>query len=215
MKNSKRFCWEVHPLADEDNICAGKNYRFTVLTGRLLRLEYDLAGIFEDRASQSVFYRNFPKNSFSVSRENGVLTLETDSLVLRYTEGEAFAEDTLSIRLKNEPASIWRYGEDFEDLGGTTQTLDMVNGRCAIGRGVCSRNGFSVLEDSDTLVLEKDGWIGVRRENTLDCYFFGYGFDYVAAVQDLYALTGVPGLCSGQLVEPLSSLHPAGILRPC
>ena len=192
MKKTKRFCWEVHPLAEKENICAGACYRFTVLTSRLLRLEYDPEGIFEDRASQSVFYRNFPANSFTVTRENGILTLETEHLVLRYVEGAPFTEENLSIRLKTEPASTWRYGEDFEDLGGTTQTLDTVNGRCAVGRGVCARNGFSVLEDSDTLVLEKDGWIGVRRENTLDCYFFGYGFDYVAAVQDLYSLTGVP-----------------------
>ena len=192
MKKRKRFCWEVHPVAVQENICAGENYRFTVLTHRLLRLEFDPEGIFEDRASQSVFYRNFPKTGFSVTRENGILTLKTDSLVLRYAEGKPFGEDTLSVRLKNEPASTWHYGEDFEDLGGTTQTLDMVNGRCAVERGICSRNGFSVLEDSHTLVLEKDGWIGVRRENTTDCYFFGYGFDYVAAVQDFYSLTGVP-----------------------
>ena len=192
MKKTKRFAWEVRPLAAKENVIAGSRYRFTVLTSRLLRLEYDPEGIFEDRASQSVFYRDFPACQFSVNRENGILTLETEHLALRYVENAAFAEEALSIRLKNEPASIWRYGEDFEDLGGTTETLDTVNGRCAVGRGVCSRSGFSVLEDSDTLVLEKDGWIGVRRENTLDSYFFGYGFDYVAAVGDLFRLTGVP-----------------------
>ena len=32
MKKTKRFCWEVHPLAEKENICAGSCYRFTVLT---------------------------------------------------------------------------------------------------------------------------------------------------------------------------------------
>jgi alpha-glucosidase (family GH31 glycosyl hydrolase) len=61
-----------------------------------------------------------------------------------------------------------------------------------VEQGVVSRNGFTVLYDSDTLVLEEDGWVAVRQENGVDAYFFGYGFDYVAAVQDFYSLTGVP-----------------------
>ena len=52
-----------------------------------------------------------------MTRESGILVLETESLVLRYVEGAAFAEDTLSVHLKDEPASTWHYGEDFEDLG--------------------------------------------------------------------------------------------------
>ena len=194
MDAKNRFQWPVRPMAALENLVVGERYRFSVLTSRLIRLEYCPEGIFEDRASQSVFYRDFPGVSYTVSRENGVLTLETEDLVLCYRENETFSADSLSIRLKQEPASTWRFGEDFEDLGGTTKTLDAVNGACPVERGVVSRNGFSVLDDSSTLVLEVDGWVGIRRENTADVYFFGYGYDYVTAVQDLYSLTGVPPL---------------------
>ena len=192
MERKNRFQWPVRPLAAKDNMVQGENFRFTVLTSRLIRMEHSPKGIFEDRASQYVFYRDFPVVPFAVKRENGELVLETEHLVVRYRENAAFDAGTLSLRLKQEPASCWCFGEDFEDLGGTIKTLDKVNGACPVERGVASRNGFSVLDDSDTLVLEEDGWVGVREENTTDVYFFGYGFDYVAAVQDLYSLTGVP-----------------------
>lgn len=189
-----RFQWPVRPEALPENIVSGVNYRFTVLTPQLIRMEYAPEGIFEDRASQTVFYRDFPPCNFSRKLERGILTVETENLVLSYRAGEPFAKDTLSVRLKMEPASTWEYGDDFEDLGGTTRTLDCVNGACALGRGIVSRNGFSVLPDGDTLVLEEDGWVGVRHGGTIDYYFFGYGYQYVEAVQDFFRLTGVPPL---------------------
>lgn len=194
MDVQNRFKWPVRPCALQENVVAGAKYRFSVLTSRLIRLEYSAAGEFEDRASQSVFYRDFPSVSYNINRENGILTLETEHLVLTYTENEVFSGESLTLRMKQEPASGWRYGDDFEDLGGTTKTLDTVNGECAVERGVVSRNGFSVMDDSHTLVLEDDGWVGVRKDNTTDVYFFGYGFDYIAAVQDLYRLTGIPAM---------------------
>ena len=156
MRNKNRFQWPVRPLAVKENIVAGECYRFTVLTSRLIRMEYSPEGVFEDRASQSVFYRDFPAVSFEVRQENGYLLLETEYLILNYKENAPFDENTLSLKLKQEPASAWRFGEDFEDLGGTIKTLDKVNGACPVERGVASRNGFSVLYDSETLVLEED-----------------------------------------------------------
>ena len=190
MRDQKRFVYETRPVALKKNTVQGKTYRFTVLTPALLRLEYSPLGIFEDRASQSIFFRDLPKTEFSRRREGEKLILETEQLLLTYRENEPFSPESLQIRLKNEPASSWRYGEDFEDLGGTVQTLDNVNGRTELDRGVCSRNGFSLLDDSGTMLLGEDGWVELRTPGTVDFYFFGYGFDYRAAVADLYRITG-------------------------
>ena len=187
-----RFKWDVRPKALLENQVIGEHCRFTMLTSRLIRMEYSVENAFEDRASQSVFYRDFAPVSYSVEREDGILVIQTEDLVLKYQEGAPFSEETLWVKLKNEPASAWRFGEDFEDLGGTTKTLDMVDGAIPVGRGVCSRYGFSVLDDSDTLVLGDDGWVEVRKEPALDYYFFGYGYDYLGAVADFYRLTGAP-----------------------
>ena len=192
-----RFCYDTHPVALPGNIVQGECYRFTVLTPWLLRLEYDAAGIFEDRASQVVFHRDFPQCGFRVRETEKLLILETEALTLHYRPNAPLAEDSLVIKLKCEPGSTWHYGEEFEDLGGTARTLDRMDGSCPLDRGVCSRHGFSVIDDSDSLLLEEDGWFGVRRENTKDCYFFGYGFDYLEAVGALYGLTGAPPLLPG------------------
>lgn len=171
---------------------SGSKYRFTILTPSLIRMEYSKQGVFEDRASQSAFFRDFPENKFSTECSDGLLKIETENLIVTYKENEEFSADTLSVKLKIEPASIWHFGEDFEDLGGTARTLDEANGEIPLGKGVCSRNGFSIMDDSDTMLLNEIGWVEVRVPETVDCYFWGYGFNYLDAVKDLYRLTGVP-----------------------
>lgn len=191
MKEEKRFIYETRPLALTSNMVCGDKYRFTVLTPSLIRMEYSEQGMFEDRASQTVFFRDFPETAFLKEKNDGWLKIETENLVIFYKENEEFSQDSLSVKLKIEPASTWCFGEDFEDLGGTARTLDHVNGKMPLGRGVCSKNGFSVLDDSKTMLLNENGWVEVRVPDTVDCYFYGYGFRYIDAVKDFYRLTGV------------------------
>ena len=61
MKDPNRFIYETRPLALPGNMVTGEKYRFTVLTPSLIRMEYSPKGKFEDRASQSVFFRDFPE----------------------------------------------------------------------------------------------------------------------------------------------------------
>ncbi len=192
--DNNRFKWPVSPIALKENIVKGDKYRFTVLSPSLLRLEYDPEGVFEDRATQMAFHRDFSANKFSCEIADGVLTLETDNLILTYKENAEFSPDSLFIKMKIEPAASWRFGDWFEELGGTVKTLDTVNGAMPLEKGVCSRGGFSVVDDSKSLTLGDDGWIEIRNSEIYDVYFFGYGFDYLGAVADLYRLTGAPSM---------------------
>ena len=79
---------------------------------------------------------------------------------------------SLSTKLKTEPGSVWNYGEDFDDLGGTTKTLDATNGPVQLEKGICSRNGFSVIDDSDSMLLDENGWITPRRKKYGRYLFF-------------------------------------------
>ena len=192
--SNNRFKWPVRPLALTDNTVSGKTCRITVLSSRLLRMEYAPDGVFEDRASQVAFYRDFPKSTFTYELKDDILTLQTENLLLTCKDGVPFTAETLQVKLLQEPGSVWHYGDPIEDLGGTARTLDCVNEGCPLDQGVCSRLGFSVIDDSGNLLLNEDGWIGVRRENAQDLYFFGFGYDYPAAVKALYQLTGAPPL---------------------
>jgi hypothetical protein len=194
MKNNHRFAWPVRPVAQGENCVTGKHYRFTVLTDRLIRMEYDPAGIFENRASQTVFYRDLPVCSFEARRENGFLRIDTGALLLTYREEAPFAADTLRVQLLSEPAATWNFGDAYEDLGGTCKTLDEADGPRPVEKGLCSRWGFSVLDDSKTLLLDETGWVAVRQEGTQDVYFFGYGYDYRSCIRDFYRITGAPSM---------------------
>ena len=110
-----RFLCHTQPTANEANIIVGDSYRITVLTPSLIRAEYSENGLFEDRASQSVFFRDFDKTAFSCTHENGVLTVETDAVRLLLQENVPFAADTLSVTLKQEPGTTWHYGDNIED----------------------------------------------------------------------------------------------------
>ncbi len=189
-----RFSWPVRPLASPSAIVGGNTFRLTVLTPSLLRLEYSADGMFEDRASQSVFYRDFEDVPFTLTRSEGVLKVETAALSLCYHENAPFTKDTLSVTLKTEPGTTWCFGDDIEDLGGTLRTLDLIDGDVPLGHGVCSRRGIAVLDDSHTMLLGEDGWVEVRSEDTVDLYLFAYGYDYRGAVRDLMRLTGAPPL---------------------
>ena len=50
---------KVRPQARKENMVQGDKYRITLLTEGLVRLEYSEDGIFEDRATQFAFYRDF------------------------------------------------------------------------------------------------------------------------------------------------------------
>ena len=192
--NQNRFYYPTSPKTNPESMVSGEKYRFSVLTPSLIRCEYDPNGRFEDRATQSVINREFPVVPFSVIREGGVLVLKTDALEITYCENTEFSGDTLSFHLLVNPGYTWRYGDEFEDLGGTAKTLDAVKGAILLGHGVCSRNGFSVIDDSCSVALGDDGWVHVREGSATDIYFFGHGHDYRAAVGDLYRLTGAPAM---------------------
>ena len=164
-----RFKWETKGKAIAENIVKGDKYRFTVLTPRLIRMEYDVEGIFEDRATQSFFYRDFKKNDFIVTVEKGVVTIDTSELLLTYVENETFTAETLSVQLKNFPSTEWHYGEKADQLKGTACTLDGASGAIELEDGVISRNGYTVINDSERMVLTDDGWFDVRIRWTFTC----------------------------------------------
>ena len=54
----------------KENIIQGENYRFTLLTNRLIRLEYSKMGNFEDRNTQLVQNREFENVDYSLKKDN-------------------------------------------------------------------------------------------------------------------------------------------------
>ena len=170
----------------------GKKYRITILTGRLIRLEYQKEGRFVDEPTQAVCSRDFPETEYKTSNQDGNLIVETEDLILSYDEKE-FSPEGLSITLKENNAT-WHYsvvyGNSDRNLLGTARTLDGADGRVELEPGIFGENGFAVMDDSETALLTREGeWISRNREG-LDLYFFGYGKDFAEGLKDFHALTG-------------------------
>lgn len=167
--------------------------RFTVLTSRLIRLEYDPAESFVDRPSQAFWHRAQPVPRFEIDRSEECLTLRTEHLQLDYAPGsDGFTSDTLTIALQ-PGQTTWRYGDvDDANLKGTLRTLDLVSGAAQLEPGLLSRNGWVVVDDSDSLIFNEEGWLESRPGDgrARDLYFLGYGLDYPACLQDYFKLTG-------------------------
>lgn len=174
----------------------GDHFRFTVLTSRMLRMEYSELGVFENRPSVFACCRNFAAPKFKVCRRNGKLEIHTEYLSLFYDE-KHFSPGGLSVKVRSETRGIystWHYGDELcENLGGTARTLDMADGEIPLKNGIQSRlQGYSVIDDSASPLIESDGTIKSRDEKEIDIYFFGYGLAYQEALDDYFALTGKP-----------------------
>jgi alpha-glucosidase (family GH31 glycosyl hydrolase)/putative sterol carrier protein len=210
---TESFGIDFDPIANPQAVVSGPDVRFTVLTPRLLRLEYSADGVFEDRPSQVFWYRHLPVPPFAKREVDGSIEIETEYLLLRYQISSAgFTPDTLSITLK-ESATTWRYGQDDPlNLMGTARTLDNVDGALALEQGLMSRQGWSVYDDSSSLVFDDHGWLEPRTAldwssfqnagegqsspkldqspSTRDLYFFGHGRDFRSCLHDFTAAAG-------------------------
>ncbi|NLB72201.1 MAG: DUF4968 domain-containing protein, partial [Chloroflexi bacterium] len=186
----------LNPIAAPEALVNSDQARFTVLTDRMIRMEFDPDGHFEDRASLAYWYRRQPVPAFTVTRTDGWLTIETDELKLNFYENNRFHWRDLWIELK-KTGQQWRYGDpDFSNLGGTIRTLDSTRGSVSLGQGVVSRSGWALIDDSKNLVLDQNQWPASREKSVeyKDLYFYGYGQDYLAAIQDHQLISGLPSL---------------------
>lgn len=182
-----------------------------MLTDRLLRCEYAADGAFEDRPTLSVVDRRFPAVAFDVRDEGRALTVDTGAVQLHCADvTRPFAPERLSARMTHGTGDVtWRFGQaDGGNLGGTVRTLDNWKGNTTprmtgfdpevgfvhewdeqpLGPGLLSRDGWVVVDDSDTVVLDDTAnggrpWPVPRSPgDRCDLYLFAYGSDHKSAL---------------------------------
>ena len=205
MKNriDKRFIYKTTPKADEKAVISGDKFRFTVLTSRLIRMEYSQSGIFEDRATQVVINRKFDVPEFTVQDTGDLLIIRTADIELTYNKCE-FSKDGLKARYIGDNVRFdygWCYGQNYYgNKKGTVRTLDGVDGACELEDGIVTNGEMYVLDDSKSCIIAEDGWIDAREHECTDIYLFafynsdGSRFRYQESINAFYALTGKPPL---------------------
>ena len=201
------------PVADADAVVTSGRARFTVLTPRMIRIQYSSRQLFEDRATFAVVNRRLPVPQYTTRQEDGYLYIETSALTLRYKIGSVISTAlkspaNLSITIHEPQTTIWYPGkEDALNLKGTKRTLDTASGdnqRPDLEDGIISRAGWAVIDESPrtrrgdgstTFAFDKqvDGieWFDTPVDsNAYDWYFMGYGHDYKGAIGDYIKIAG-------------------------
>ncbi|HUE28928.1 MAG TPA: TIM-barrel domain-containing protein, partial [Solirubrobacteraceae bacterium] len=184
-------------MARSDVIRAGRA-RFEVLTPTLMRVEYAADGRFQNRPTMTATRAPLPVPPLAVSRANGLLTIRTRALTLRYRLGSgAFAAGNLtaSFTLGAKPVTVDPAPGDAQgNLGGWRRGLDLLDSPVQLSDGLLSSAGWYVLDDTTTALLTSGSpGFAVRpahRGPYQDWYLFAYGHNYARGLEDLRALTG-------------------------
>lgn len=182
----------------KDSMIIGNKYRISILTERLVRLEYNPKGVFEDRPTQRVIYRNFPKVNYTATQSETLLQVITSYFTLDYVKEHTFAGSMIapSTNLKitlNGTDRTWNYNHpEARNYGTITYSLDNFKGKLKLDKGLYSTDGFACIDDSDSLVLNEKGMFQNRSDKVLDLYVFMYKKDLGLCLQDYYKLTGYP-----------------------
>ena len=195
---------QLNPAADPQATVTIDKARFTVLTDRLIRMEWAEDGVFEDRASLAIINRRLPVPAFKVNRKGQGVTIKTDKLTLDYSGGR-FDAGSLSVSFKlNGKTVVWRPGAPSGgNLKGTTRTLDGCKGfqklshtETELEQGILSRDGWAIVDESGRHLLQPDSsdwqeWVCERPAGDhIDWYIFAYGHDYLTALQDFTKVAG-------------------------
>lgn len=179
------------------------NARFTVLTPRLIRLEWDSSRQFNDQPSFVVVNRQLSVPAFTQTIKNGWLTITTSQLELRYQLNSGkFTAQNLQIAYHDAREDFtWTPGlKQKENLKGTYRTLDRYDGNIKDGHevmpledGLLSKDGWHLIDDSKSLLFDQSPWPWVTHRPSAggqDWYFMGYGKSYKQALYDYSLVAG-------------------------
>jgi len=186
-------------VSNNDAIIKGQNFRITILTERLVRLEYSKTGNFINYQTQLVTNRLFDLAKFNKKEDDRFLEITTKYFKLEYVKeahfdgGKFDPLKNLKITL-NDTEKVWYYNHpEVRNYKGNHKSIDLENGESL--KGIYSLDGFASIDDSHSKIILEDGTIGEREfQNDIDIYVFLYKNDFSLALKDYFHLTGKPSL---------------------
>ena len=187
---------QTTPMADKDNMVYWLDYRVTVLTDRLFRVEKSPTLKFRDAATQSIWHRNTAPQQFEVTADPAHAVIDTGAcrLILYKDRGQCYVEVGGLHRSLNNHGNLLGTYRTLDNCNGDTHFRPWVQGdeayQIQLEKGVCSKTGLAVLDDSNSLTLTETGEVKNEKAQGSDEYVFVYGNDYRGAVRALYTLTG-------------------------
>lgn len=173
-------------------VLKGYCYRFTVLSERLIRLEYSANGEFVDEPTELVINRKFPKPQFEVKEDNHFLEIKTPYFKLSYQKEKPINKSKyLKVNIGNSDKT-WYY--NHVEAKNYAAPIMIENGKVESSRSLYSLDGFVSIDDSNGPILEKTGTFRQNDNPHMDIYLFVYLKNFDACLKDYFTLTGYPAL---------------------
>lgn len=178
----------------------GQTYRITVLSERLLRLEYNPRGVFYDVPSQFAINRAFPKPEMEVKQDDKYLEIKTKYFTVSYVKeknfdaGKVVPMANLKVDVNGTDRNWYVNHVEAKNLKGLFISEDGNSKNIVQQKGLYSLDGFASFNDSTTMLYNEQGYLQERPDKYLDIYLFVYKEDIDKALKDYYTLTGFPPL---------------------
>ena len=187
-------------ISNPKNVIKGSKYRITVLTDRLIRFEYSRNGIFEDKPTEMVWFRNMPPVDFKLVDVDGVIEIQTKYMHVVYVKEKPFLgskinpSSHLRVKILNT-TRVWYYNHpEARNIGGPGLEIQDAKGKMEFGKSLYSLDGFVSLDDSKHKIIDENGCVSPRENEEIDIYLFAYLRDFALCLRDYYTLTGYPAL---------------------
>ena len=173
-------------------VIQGEKYRFTILSERLIRIQFNSNLSFHDEPTQLVINRNFNKPEFKVKEDKNYLEISTKYFKLFYTKNSNYKNSkNFRVELLNTD-KYWYY--NHVEAKNYPSSAMIENGKVINNKSLYSLDGFVSIDDSKGIILNTDGTLKDYVDNGIDIYLFMYNKDFNECLKDYFNLTGYPAL---------------------
>ena len=189
--------------SDEKAIIKGSNFRISIITERIVRLEFSPSGQFVDRPTQLVSKRNLGLANFSVQQDTNYLHVSTKYFNLVYLKRAPFVGTKVDpgknlkislISRDRDRNKDWYYGHaEARNMLGNMISVDLNADRNSC-KGIYSLDGFASIDDSKSMIIMEDGTLAPPPADHTDIYVFMYDRDFKQALFDYFKMTGSPAM---------------------
>ena len=178
----------------ESAVIRSSTYRISVLSERLIRLEYSDNGVFNNYETAIVKNRRFDVPEYTKQEDDTILKIDTMYFTLTYLKRAPFNSRTIKARCKNR-SDEWYYGQkEVKNFNSSSISLDNMTKMPELEKGLFSLSGIATIDDSNALCFDEERNVIKldKPKGYVDIYLFIYDKDFALCLKDFYTLTGYP-----------------------
>ena len=127
-------------ISNKDAYIVGKKFRITVLSHRLVRIEYSEKGLFEDRPTSLIINRSFPKIDYFITESDSMIEVNTGVFTLTYVKDSPIKSGILSSNIKaviNGTKKEWQINNpEVRNLRGINYSIDSVKDKIVLDKNI-------------------------------------------------------------------------------